>query len=112
MQTTTTFDTSEHHIYLAAKILDCNGVEHSFRGVLEPKSIKKVDIQPEQQTARYGRIVLPRIQCLGQTLENTRVKVVRFVEGWAVDALIGLDFFRRYEVKINYKSGTIVTEGL
>lgn len=132
MQTTTTFDTSEHHIYLAAKILDCNGVEHSFRGVLdtgapatefsdefllavgilEPQAIKKVDIHPEQQTARYGRIVLPRIQCLGQTMENTRVKVVRFVEGWAVDALIGLDFFRRYEVKINYKSGTIVTEGL
>lgn len=132
MQTTTTFDSSEYHIYFAAKIQDCNGVEHAFRGILDtgapstefsdefllaigvlkPDAIKKVDIHPEQQTARYGRIIIPRIHCLGQTMENVKVKVVRFVEGWAVDALIGLDFFMKYEVKINYKLGTIVTEGL
>lgn len=130
MLTTTTFDTTEHHIYLAAKILDRNGVEHTFRGVLdtgapstefsdefllsvgilEPDLVRKVDIHPEQQTARYGRVVLPRIYCLGQTMQNTRVKVVRFVEGWAVDALIGLDFFRKFEVRINYKLGSITTE--
>lgn len=132
MQTTTTFDIAEHHIYFAAQIQDCNGVEHAFRGILDtgapstefsdefllavgilkPDEMQKVDIQQEQQTARYGRIVLPRIHCLGQTIENVKVKVVRFAEGWAVDALIGLDFFRKFEVRINYKLGTIVTEGL
>lgn len=33
-----------------------------------------------------------------------------FEKHWGVDALIGLDFFRKFRVTIDYQAGQIITE--
>ena len=35
--------------------------------------------------------------------------VSHFEQSWGIDALIGLDFFRRFLVTIDYKNGFLVT---
>jgi len=129
MQSTTTFDTKEHHIYVASYIVDWHGVTHAFRGILDTgapvtefsdeflsaigllKSAnrKSVEVSSLEQTKKYGKLTIPKIKNLGQEIENAVVRVAKFAEGWGIDALIGLDFFRRFQVTIDYSKGHIVT---
>lgn len=44
---------------------------------------------------------------LGSWLSGIEVRVARFYESWGVDALIGLDFFRPFPVKIDYQRGVL-----
>lgn len=45
-----------------------------------------------------------------QRIEGLEVVVSRFDEIWGIDALIGLDFFRRFRVTVDYRAGHIITE--
>lgn len=130
MQTFTRFDTSDHHISIASRLIDWHGIMHAFRaivdtgapvtefsdeflasiGIIKPDAIKPADVSAFEQTKRYAKITLPKIVCLGQSMENINVRVSRFAEGWGVDALIGLDFFRQFQVTVNYRKGQILTE--
>ena len=132
MRHITTFNTAKHHIYLKPTLIDGNGVPQFFRAILDsgaPKSefsdrfLHAVKILHEEemlsvpvpeglQTRKYTSVVIPHIECLGQTLKNISVIVSKFEEHWGIDALIGLDFFRQFEVAINYKKGQIITEPL
>ena len=56
--------------------------------------------------------MLPSITICGQTIENLEVMVSRFDPAWGIAALIGLDFFRRFKVTIDYGSGQLVCERL
>lgn len=65
MQTTTTFDTSERHIYLAAKILDSNGI----RGRVDPIAHHRLPTMPTVFTLpspsfKLHRSVLPHLATL------------------------------------------------
>lgn len=130
MRHITVFNTSRHHIYLNSTIIDRNGVPQIFRAILDtgaPKSefsdrflktvsllheddIQNVNIPAGLQTGKYGSITIPRIECMGQTFTNFQVIISKFEEHWGVDALIGLDFFRRFRVTIDYKTSQIITE--
>ena len=132
MQKITTFDTSEHHIYLISHIVDWHDVMHTFRaildtgapttefsdeflnsvGLLKSKDMKKIEPAFLEQTKKYGKLAIPKIECLGHDIKNVTVRVSKFAEGWGVDALIGLDFFRRFRVTVDYSKAEIVTEPL
>lgn len=130
MRKATPFDQSKHHIYVAARLMDWHGTTHVFRaivdtgapmtefsdeflvsvGLLKSADMRSAEVSEHEQTSKYAKMTLPGIDCLGQTMENATVRVSRFAEGWGVDALIGLDFFRMFRVTIDYKAGQIVTE--
>lgn len=45
-------------------------------------------------------------------IKDFEVMVSRFDQSWGVAGLIGLDFFKRFRVTIDYKAGHLVTEPL
>lgn len=131
MPNTTVFDPNDHHIRLVGSMKASDGVVCEFRAILDtgapstefsdqflsvvgmhkkPESITK--IQSDQESQKYAKLVLPQVTICGHELIDMPVFVSRYRDHWGIDALIGLDFFRKFEVKINYKLGTIVTEGL
>ncbi|MBI2336692.1 MAG: aspartyl protease family protein [Deltaproteobacteria bacterium] len=115
---------------MTSSIVDKFGIAHTFRGILDTgapttefsdeflntigllKSNQKLNIEvsPFEQTKKYGKLTIPKIKCLGQEIENVAVRVAKFAEGWGIDALIGLDFFRLFRVTIDYQSGSVITE--
>ncbi|MFT4924383.1 MAG: hypothetical protein ACI8WB_000461 [Phenylobacterium sp.] len=38
------------------------------------------------------------------------IKTTSFESSWGIDALIGLDFFRRYQLTINYPKGLLISQ--
>ena len=121
MQTKTRFDTSRHHIHVLGQVRNHQGdpshleavidtgapwTEVSdkfllFAGLLDEVE-DKITIKPGLQTQKYGRLILPELSVCGQTLTGLEVKVSRFEQNWGIAALIGLDFFRRFPVLIDY----------
>lgn len=130
MQNTTEFETHLQHIHTTMQIRNQRGEEISFSAIvdtgapfteLSDRSLVRVGFQTPQrsvrpkkfqETQRYSKIRLPWVNTLGQNLENWVVYVSRFDEIWHVDALVGLDFFRRFRTTIDYGAGQILTEPL
>lgn len=130
MRLITAFNTARPHIYINPALIDATGLPQTFRAILDtgapglefsdrflrtigllPYGYRSdVEIPSGLQTHKYGKIVLSKIECLGQSMENVSVVVSKFDERWGVDALIGLDFFRRFRVTVDYKAGHIITE--
>lgn len=131
MQTTTTFNTAGRYIIIPIFVTTAAARRQQFRAILdtgaprtelsdealryaisdvEPK--RDVEIKEGLQTQKYADVVLPKVEICSQAIEDLNVYVSRFEKSWGIDALIGLDFFRKFEVKINYKLGTITTEAL
>ena len=124
----TSFDTSKHHIHLEFIVTDSNGIWHSVAGILDtgaPRTefsdhflmhtgfidAKNNDatLKPGLQTQKYGLIKLPSVNICGHEISSLEVFVSRFEQSWGIDALIGLDFFRRFLVTINYQNGFLIT---
>jgi hypothetical protein len=59
------------------------------------------------ETQRYGKLVVPELRVCGQVLIDFETRVSRFEESWGIDALVGLDFFRRFPVTIDYGRAVI-----
>lgn len=130
--TITLFDTAKHHIYSTFFVTHpVKGTKHTFRGIIDtgaPRTEfsdvvltrcgiidatnREIQIKSGLQTQKYGKMLLPQIEICGQTIPRFEVMVSRLDESWGMDALIGLDFFRRFQVTINYKLGKIITEPL
>lgn len=127
----TTFDTSRHHIYIEFYITDPQGVRRALVGIVDTGasttefsdrflehagfincSALNVQIRPNQETQKYAKIVLPKVEICGNVLTNFKAHISRFESHWGFDALIGLDFFRQFDVRINYKLGHIITTPL
>lgn len=81
-------------------------------GLLRSKEPKKVDPLSLEQTKKYGRLTIPKIKCLGHEMKNITIKVSKFAEGWGIDALIGLDFFRQFRVTVDYGKAEIIAASL
>jgi hypothetical protein len=80
-----------------------------YAGVLD--NVKNgVTLKDGLQTQKYATVILPHAQICGHEIENLKVFVSHFEKSWGIDALIGLDFFRRYCVTIDYQKGVLITE--
>lgn len=66
-----------------------------------------ISVASDQQTRKYGRLVIPEMRICGQVLTDLEIRVSRFEETWDIDALIGLDFFRHFPVTIDYHRGVL-----
>lgn len=127
--TTTPFDTGKSYIFTDAAVIDDSNEIYDFRGIIDtgaprtefadtflahagfvelPK--RSVSIKNGMPTYKYKKLILPSIRICGQTIKNFEIIVSRFEESWGISALIGLDFFRQFEVIINYQKGHIITE--
>ena len=125
----TSFDTAQHHIHLEFFITTPQGIRHSVAGILDtgaPKTefsdqflvatgclaSQRDDqrIPPGLQTQKYAKMILPTVEICGHTFNNFEVVVSAFEASWGIDALIGLDFFRRVLISIDYAHGILMTE--
>ncbi len=70
---------------------------------------ENVSIKSGLQTQKYGMMTLPSVTICGHQMDDFEVFVSHFEESWGIDALIGLDFFRRFLVTIDYTNGVLVT---
>lgn len=129
MPNITVFDPNFHHIRLVGAMETSKGAAYEFRAILDTgapttefsdqflyaaglmkKDELKTSIEPGLQTQKYGKLILPRVKICGHSIHEVQVYVSHYEKHWGVDALIGLDFFRRYRVTIDYKVGHIITE--
>lgn len=129
MPNITVFDTNAHHIHFVAYITNANGKRSKLRAVLDSgaphsefsdqflqyagfidKPAQEVKIKSGLQTQKYSRLTIPTVEICGHHIPEMGVYVSHFEKHWGVDALIGLDFFRRFRVTVDYKAGQIITE--
>ncbi len=129
MQNVTTFDPPARYISFPIYVTAKNGRRHKFdalldtgapatefsdealqfAGLLDEKK-ENVTLKPGLQTQKYGKLQLHEIEICGHTIENLEVYVSHFDKIWGIKALVGLDFFRRFKVTVDYKAGHLVTE--
>lgn len=124
----TSFNTRKHHIHLEFSITDLSGILYSVAGILDTGAPRtefsdqflihtgfldakneKTKLKPGLQTQKYGKIELPSVTICRHRIRSFEVFVSHFEQSWGIDALIGLDFFRRFRVTIDYKKGLLVT---
>ncbi|MEA2060558.1 MAG: hypothetical protein U9P10_08670 [Thermodesulfobacteriota bacterium] len=125
----TSFDTAQHHIYLEFFITTPQGIRHSVAGILDTGAPKTEfsdqflistgclasprndhRIPPGLQTQKYAKMILPSAEICGHTFKNFEIVVSSFEASWGIDALVGLDFFRRVFISIDYSNGLLLTE--
>ncbi|OQY46359.1 MAG: hypothetical protein DRR08_33865 [Candidatus Parabeggiatoa sp. nov. 2] len=124
----TSFDINQHHIHIdmivtnpfsivynVAGILDTGAPRTEFddnffvhTGFLETQS-EKVSFKPGLQIQKYGKIILPSVTIWHHKRDFFEVFVSHFEPSWGIDALVGLDFFRRFRVTIDYSNGILLT---
>jgi predicted aspartyl protease len=131
MRTVTSFDTSRHHIYVDFTVTNKSGNPYELSGVVDTGAPwtelndaflahagfivspdDEIPLKPGLETQKYAKILLPSIAICGQILDDFQVMVSRFDPAWGIAALIGLDFFRRFSVTIDYGQGVLVCEPL
>lgn len=129
MPNITAFDPREHHLRLVGRMKSADGLDYEYRSILDTGApstefsdqflaaigllseiVPPPSIMPGLQTQKYAKLTLPRIEICGHIIEAIPVFVSHFENHWGVDALIGLDFFRRFRVTIDYQAGHVVTE--
>lgn len=128
LESSTSFDISKHHIHLEIVVTDVNDVWHSVAGILDtgaPRTEfsdqflvhagfldvknRNAKLKPGLQTQKYRKIDLPSVTICCRRIRNFEVYASHFEQSWGIDALIGLDFFRRFRVTIDCKNGVIIT---
>ncbi|MDD5674755.1 MAG: retroviral-like aspartic protease family protein [Chitinivibrionales bacterium] len=128
MPNITTFNTNAPYIYLSIAVAADNNTFHEFDAIFDTGapttefsdaalyyagflgSTKPVILKSGLQTQKYGKIILPQIQICGHSMENLEVFVSHFEKSWGIDALIGLDFLRRFKVEIDFSKGAITSD--
>lgn len=129
-KTITEFDIKENHIYT---FLDVKHPEketfHRFKAIIDTGapftefvdsalvqagiievSEKEILIKTDLQSQKYGKIIFPEIKICGHVIKDFQTYVSRWSSQWGIGALIGLDFFRKFRVTIDYKKGYLITE--
>ena len=129
MPNITVFDKGAHHIHFTAYVSNREGKRSKLRAVLDTGApftefsdqflhyagfivapATDIRIKHGLQTQKYGKLILPQVDICGHPLREMQVYLSHFEGHWGVDALIGLDFFRRFKVTIDYKDGHLITE--
>lgn len=127
MPNITTFDTSAPYIFLPIFVI-MNNKRYEFDAILDTGApltefsdraleysgffvaTRNISLKEGLQTQKYGKITLPRIQICGHEIEKLEVFVSHFEKSWGIDALIGLDFFRRFRIEIDYSKGVLISD--
>lgn len=124
----TPYDTNKHHIHIDLVVTNPKGIIYSVAGILdtgaprtefsdqflvhsgfiETKS-ENISLKDGLQTQKYGKIILPSVIICDHKIDFFEVFVSHFESSWGIDALIGLDFFRRFRVTIDYTNGILLT---
>jgi hypothetical protein len=123
------FDPDKYHIFITFEIVDHNGVVRNGLGVLDTGAPRtefsdsflmhadmlemprtQIKIPDNQETKKYSKIVIPSVIICGYEFHKTEFLVSRFEKQWGIDALIGLDLFRKTKITIDYKSALIISE--
>lgn len=130
MQNITTFDTSAPYIYLPVFVASDNNIFHKFDAIFDtgaPRTefsdaalcyagflneTKPMELKSGLQTQKYGKFLMPHLEICGQPVDGLEVFVSHFEKSWGIDALIGLDFLRKFKVEIDFSKGIIVTDSL
>jgi len=130
MPNITTFNTDAPYIYLSISVIFGNAAHHEFDAIFDTgapltefsdtalhyagflSTTKPVIVKNGLQTQKYEKIILPQIQICGHSIENLEVFVSHFEKSWGIDALIGLDFLRRFKVEIDYSKGIITSDAI
>lgn len=129
MPNITAFAVHRHHIYIPVFVEGADGIPREADAILDtgaPNSefsdqfllyaglLSRAgrEIQPKDglQTQKYGKIIIPTVEICGHKVQDMTAYISSFEKSWGVDALIGLDFFRRFRVTIDYQAGQIATE--
>jgi len=129
MQSISTFNPEGRYIVIPIFVSTKHGRRRQFKAILDTgaprtefsdeslhfagfvtKQEENVKIREGLQTQKYSDIVLPNVEICSRTISDLNVYVSRFEKSWGIDALIGLDFFRRFRVTIDYQNGQIITE--
>jgi len=129
MLTITRFDQNARYIFLPIFVTTENGKRCEFDAILDtgapqtefsdealhfagfiPEPKKKITIQSGLQTQKYSNIILPKVELCSHPISDLNVYVSHFEKSWGIDALIGLDFFRKFRVTIDYQQGQILAE--
>jgi hypothetical protein len=128
MPNITTFDTSAPYIFLSLFVLTSDNQKHKFDAILDTgapitefsdkalyytgfiENIEGKEIKNSLQTQKYSKITLPQVHICGHYIDNLKVFVSQFEESWGIDALVGLDFFRKFKTEIDYSAGHIISD--
>ena len=129
MPNITAFNPEKHHIHLAAFITTKEGEPFKLRAILDTGAPATelsdqfllhagileshqgdVTVKPGLETQKYGKITLPSFKICSHEIPNMTVYISHFEKSWGIDALIGLDFLRRFRTTIDYQKGQIETE--
>jgi len=125
----TLFDTDRHHIHLEITVKNLDEIEYSLNAILDTGAPvtefsdqflsftgfisspdKSIQIKPGFQSQKYNKISIPEAKICGRVINDFNVYISQFDESWGIDALIGLDFFRKFIVEIDYSLGMIKTK--
>ncbi|OGQ06390.1 MAG: hypothetical protein A2W61_05040 [Deltaproteobacteria bacterium RIFCSPLOWO2_01_44_7] len=131
MPNITVFDPKEHHIRLVGSMKTADSIDYEFRAILDTgapwsefsdqfllavgmfnSQNPPPAVRPSLQTQKYDKLVLPQVKICGHVIPKMLVYISHFENHWGVDALIGLDFFRRFRVTVDYKPGHLLTDPL
>ncbi len=123
------FDSQKHHICLEFAISDSNDIARYGLGILDtgaPRTefsdiflnhiglletvIGDEAVPHGQQTLKYRKLEVPSVEICGYHFRNAEFIVSTFERTWGVDALIGLDLFRKCRITIDYRREMIIAE--
>lgn len=119
MHNYTTFDPAERYIFIREdflSILDTGAsiTEFSDEALLQlgylDEAKADIALQTGLQTKKYGRVTLPHVEICSHPIDNLEVYVSHFDKSWGIKALIGIDFFRRFRVTVDYDEGVLITK--
>ncbi|OGQ04452.1 MAG: hypothetical protein A2W61_08675 [Deltaproteobacteria bacterium RIFCSPLOWO2_01_44_7] len=127
----TIFDPRQRYILFPVFVTTKDGKPHEFDALLDTgapatefsdealkyvgllkEAKENVKLKPGLQTQKYDRIVLPQVEICAHPISDLEVYVSHFEKSWGIKALIGLDFFRKFRVTVDYKVGHLITEPL
>ncbi|GEM_PF-882050 len=128
LENLTSYNTNQPHIYIELLVTNPKGIVYSATGILdtgapytefsddflvyggflETKS-GKIILKPGLQTQKYGKLILSSVIICQHQIDGFEVCISHFESSWGIDALVGLDFFRRFRVTIDYSNGMLLT---
>ena len=125
----TAFDSRKHHICLRFAISDPNGIARYGFGILDTgapqtefsdiflshiglleTTLDNETIPPNQQTLKYRKLRVRSVEICGYHFKDAEFTVSSFERAWGIDALIGLDLFRKCKITIDYSREIIIAE--
>lgn len=129
MPTITVFNRQKPHIHIPIFLTIKTGEQFKLRGILDTgapatelsdqflhhsgimeSQKKEITLKPGLETQKYGKMTLPLVEICSHSIQNMTIFISHFDNSWGVDVLIGLDFFKRFKVTIDYSKGEIQTD--